>query len=154
VDAYSLLKLVHVVAVVAFLGNIATGVFWKRHAERAGDARLVAHAFDGIIRSDRLFTLPGVVVIVATGLAAAVLGGFPILRTGWIRWSLVLFSASGLAYSVRVAPLQRRILALASGGGAFDWERYHALARAWEAWGAFALLAPLGALALMVLKPG
>jgi uncharacterized membrane protein len=153
---YDALKLVHVLAVVLFLGNITTGVFWKRHADRARDPRLVAHVFDGIIRSDRLFTMPGVIAIVVSGFGAAGVGGYPLLRTGWIVWSIVLFTISGLAFMLRVAPLQRRILALARASEAspFDWDRYRAWSRQWEAWGAFALVTPLLALVLMVLKPG
>jgi uncharacterized membrane protein len=154
---YDLMKLVHVLAVVLFLGNIALGLFWKRHADRTKDPRLVAHAFDGIIRSDRLFTMPGVILIVVSGFGAAGIGGYPVLGTGWIAWSIVLFTISGLAFMLRVAPLQRRILALARAAEAtspFDWDRYRAWSRQWEAWGAVALVTPFLALVLMVLKPG
>lgn len=153
---YLTLKLLHVAAVIIFLGNITTGLFWKAHADRTRDPRIIAHACDGIIRSDRLFTLPGVMLILVAGFAAAGVGGFPILGTGWILWSLVLFAVSGLAFMFRVAPLQRRLRALAREGsaeGEFDWERYHALSRQWELWGAVALLTPVAALVLMVLKP-
>ena len=153
---YLWLKLVHVTAVIAFLGNIVTGLFWHSHAARTRDPRLLAHAMDGIIRSDRLFTIPGVAVIIASGLAAAIAGGHPILGTPWILWSLVLFSVSGLVFVLRVAPLQVRLRVLAQAGaerGAFDWDGYRRVARAWEAWGLVALLTPVAALALMVLKP-
>ena len=49
----------------------------------------------GVIRSDRLFTVPGVFLILASGFFAAIRGGFPILGTGWILWTLVLFGISG-----------------------------------------------------------
>jgi uncharacterized membrane protein len=151
---YLILKLLHVVAVIAFLGNIVTGLFWHWHASRARDQRLVAHAMAGIIKSDAIFTIPGVMLIIATGLATAMIGGLPIVRTPWIMWSLALFMVSGIVFVVRVAPLQRQLRALSGGEGAgFDWPTYDALARRWEAWGALALATPLGALALMVLKP-
>jgi hypothetical protein len=38
----------------------------------------------GIISSDKLFTIPGVVVITIGGFSAAIYGGIPILKTGWI----------------------------------------------------------------------
>ena len=60
---YLWLKVIHVLAVVLFLGNIITGVFWHKHAERTRDPRLIAHTMAGVIRSDRLFTMPGVFVI-------------------------------------------------------------------------------------------
>lgn len=149
---YLALKLVHVAAVVLFLGNITTGLFWHRHAVRTGEPGRLAHAVDGIIRSDRWFTLPGAVVITVTGIGLAQVGGLPILGTGWIAASLLAFIASGAIFGMRVAPLQRRLLALARAP-AFDAAAYHALARRWEAWGAIALVLPLAAMALMVLKP-
>jgi uncharacterized membrane protein len=149
------LKLLHVVGVVLFLGNVVTGLFWHAHAARTRDPRLLAHAVDGLIRGDRLFTVPGVVLIVASGVTAAVAGGYPLLHTGWIAWSILLFTASGVVFVARVAPLQRRLLALASvGPGSFDWEGYRRAARAWELWGAVATATPAAAMILMVVKPG
>ncbi|MEK7348090.1 MAG: DUF2269 family protein [Candidatus Eisenbacteria bacterium] len=153
---YLLLKLLHLTAVIAFLGNVTTGLFWHAHAARTRDARLLAHTMDGIIRSDRLFTIPGVILITVAGFAAAILKSLPILGTPWILWTIVLFSISGFAFSYRVAPLQKQLRAMAREGaesGTFDYASYHALARRWEHWGAFALLTPLAGLVLMVLKP-
>jgi uncharacterized membrane protein len=152
---YLALKLLHVAVVIVFLGNITTGLFWHAHAARTRDPKLLAHTMDGIIRSDRLFTLPGVLVIIAAGVALAVYGHFPLLRTGWILWTLVLFATSGAVFGARVAPLQRELKAIAERGmqGTFDYSRYGALALRWEIWGAVALLTPVAGLALMVLKP-
>jgi len=153
---YLFMKLLHVIAVIAFLGNITTGLFWHRHAARTRDPKLLAHTMDGIIRSDRVFTIPGVVVIIAAGFAAAIYGGYPILRTGWILWTLILFIVSGLIFMIRVVPLQRQLRALAEAAvqsGAFDYARYHALAVRWEIWGGLSLLTPVAGLVLMVLKP-
>ena len=153
---YLPMKLLHIVAVIAFLGNIATGLFWHIHAARTRDPRLLAHTVEGIIKSDRLFTIPGVVVIIASGIMTAVSGGLPLLRTGWILWTLVLFGTSGLVFMAFVGPLQRQLLALAqagSGKGVFDYAGYAVVAKRWEFWGAVALLTPLAGLMLMVLKP-
>jgi uncharacterized membrane protein len=153
---YLLLKLLHVAAVISFLGNIVTGLFWHAHAARTRDSRFIAHAMDGIIRSDRIFTIPGVVLIIVSGVATAVVGGYPLLRTPWILWSLVLFSVSGAVFVARVAPLQRKLRDIARNpldGGSFDWAHYQRVARVWETWGALALVTPIAALVLMVLKP-
>ncbi|MCA1713619.1 MAG: DUF2269 domain-containing protein [Gammaproteobacteria bacterium] len=153
---YLLIKLLHIIAVVAFLGNITTGLFWHAHAARTRDPKLLAHTVEGIIRSDRLFTIPGVIGIIITGLVAAKYAGFPILKTGWIAWTLAAFALSGLLFMVRVAPLQRQLLALASAGtqsGSFEYAAYKALTIRWEIWGAAALLTPFAGLVLMVLKP-
>ena len=153
---YLWIKVLHILAVVLFLGNIITGVFWHRHAARTRDPKLLAHTVAGLIRSDRLFTMPGVLVIIGSGVFAAIQAGLPLLKTGWILWSLVLFAISGLLFMTQVAPLQKQLLALAQSGaskGSFDYGAYHRLAARWEFTGTVATLTPLAALALMVLKP-
>lgn len=153
---YLIFKFFHIAAVILFLGNIITGLFWKAHADRTRDPRVIEHTLLGIIRSDRWFTIPGVIAILIGGFGAAIVAQIPILGTGWILWSIVLFILSGLAFSFRVAPLQTQLAALAQAGvesGQFDWARYHSLSRTWELWGLFALLTPVAAVVLMVLKP-
>ena len=153
---YLAMKTLHILAVVLFLGNIITGLFWKAHGDRSADPRIIAHTLKGIIRSDRLFTLPGVLLIVLFGVAAAVVGELPLLRTAWIWQAIVLFTLSGLAFLFQVAPLQRQLLAYARAAVAGEpWEpaRYRRLSLRWELWGLVAILTPLGALALMVVKP-
>jgi len=149
------LKLLHLVAVMLFRGNITTGVFWKEIADRTKDPRIIAHTMAGIIRSDRLFTVPGVVWILIGGFGAAILGHYPLLHTRWISWSIVLFTISGIAFMARLVPLQRSLLQLARAGegGEMDWPKYHAQSRQWAIWGLIALAAPIVAMGLMVTKP-
>ena len=151
---YQILKLIHVAAVIIFLGNIITGLFWKAHADRTKDIRFIAHTMHGIIRSDRWFTIPGVIVITMTGVLAAIQAGLPLLRTGWIFWSLVAFSVSGIIFAWRVAPLQKQILALTTNtsDSAFPWDRYRSKSLQWEIWGFVATVSPIIAVVLMVLK--
>jgi uncharacterized membrane protein len=154
--SYLVWKLIHVLGVLLFVGNITTGILWKVQAERTRDPALIAHACAGLTRSDRFFTMPGVMLLVIAGIVAAIGGNFPILGTGWILWSIVLLTISGLAFMLRVAPLQRRMHALAAAAakdGQLDRAAYDAASRSWNVWGIIALLAPLVAVALMVLKP-
>src|SRR5688572_9782946 len=153
---YLTLKFLHIVGAILFLGNIITGVFWKAHGDKSRNPAVMAHALDGIIRSDQLFTLPGVIIIVAAGFAGAIMGGIPLLRTEWLAGGIILLTISGIAFVARIAPLQRQMrdLALANPDPAtFDWAAYDRLSRGWAIWGAIALLAPLLAAALMVFKP-
>ena len=145
-------KLIHIISVVMFLGNITTGLFWAAHANKSRDFKLLASTFEGIIKSDRWFTVPGVVGIVISGIAAAVQGEYPILGTGWIFWPIVLFSISGVAFGFRVAPLQHRILHLArtasdSEEASAEFQRTF---KSWEVWGLFALITPVAAMIIMV----
>ena len=153
--SYLVWKLVHVLAVIAFVGNITTGILWKAHADRTREPALIAHACAGLTRSDRVFTMPGVLLIIIAGIAAAMIGHLPILGTGWILWGIVLFAVSGAAFMLRVSPLQRRMHAIAVAGvnGQMDWPAYEAATRSWNLWGLVALLTPTLAVVLMVLKP-
>ena len=153
---YLILKALHLFAVAIFLGNIITGLFWKAGADRTGDARARAQALDGIIASDRWFTVPGVVLVIATGVAMSLLAGLPILRTRWIAVSLLLFVLSGVIFASALAPWQRRLHAMArtaADGGHWDAAGYRHLSLRWEVWGLIAIALPLGALVLMVMRP-
>ena len=153
---YLALKVIHLLAVIMFFGNIVTGLFWKLLADGSHDPMIIAHALRAIIRLDRWITLPSIVLIVAAGVAAAMAAHLPILGTFWISASIALFTVSGIAFGVWVAPLQARMRVLAEAGAtsdSMDWEAYRRLSRRWEFWGAVATLAPAVALVLMVVKP-
>ena len=152
---YGLLKSLHVLSVVVFLGNIITGIFWKVHADSGGELRGRAQALAGIIRSDRWFTLPGVVAIIVTGVLLANTLHLPLLGTRWILWALILFSISGVMFQFAVGPLQKKLLANVRAGIDGNWNEteYRRLSRAWQISGAVATIAPIAALFLMVMKP-
>lgn len=152
---YTYFKLIHLFAVMVFLGNIITGLFWMRIAVKTRDLKIISHTIKGIIKSDNYFTIPGVIIITAGGFMSAIYGHFPILHTGWILWSLILFSISGLAFSFRVAPLQKRINQFILNKDVLDeteWIVFNKLYLAWDIWGLIALLTPLGAFVMMTLK--
>jgi uncharacterized membrane protein len=153
---YIALKILHVAAVVVFLGNLVTGILWKLHGDGTKDPVIIRHTMAGLIRADRWFTIPGVVVILIGGFGAALIGGLPLLRTRWILWGIILFTISGTAYMRRVVPLQRQMLDVARAGvesGKFDWDAYRALTRSWNLWGTIALVAPALAMIAMIAKP-
>jgi uncharacterized membrane protein len=153
---YAFFKLIHILAVVVFLGNVFTGLFWMYQANKTRRLAIIHHTMKSIILSDRYFTVPGVVVIVAGGFAAAIQSSMPLLRTGWIFWSIVLFSTSGLVFAWKLAPLQKKITHFtdvkAEDETRFNWGAYQKLYKAWDLWGLVAILTPLLALGMMVLK--
>ena len=151
--AYFYIKLIHIIFVIIFLGNITVGLFWKMFAEKTKDTDKIAFAFKGIIKADRYFTVPGVIVITLFGIGLAMHAGYPLLRTGWILWSIILFIISGIAFMAKLVPLQKKLAALASDKEKFNWEEYHKLSKQWDIWGYVALLTPWIATVLMVIKP-
>ena len=153
---YIALKILHVAAVVIFLGNLVTGILWKMHGDQTKDPVIIRHTMAGLIRADRWFTIPGVVLILIGGFGAALIGGLPLLRTRWILAGIILFAISGFAYAQQVVPLQRQMLTVARSGvesGTFDWDKYRALSRRWNVWGTIALIAPVLAMIGMIAKP-
>lgn len=146
---YLILKLVHVAGVVLFLGNITVGVFWKRASDRSGNAAIMAFTIDAIIAADRIFTIPGIVLLLIGGVAASFVGGIPILSTGWLLWGLIAFILSGLAFG----PLSRAQRKLSLAAHADDLASYERVSKSWALWGTLALAFPIIAFILMILKP-
>ena len=152
---YIYFKLIHIAAVILFLGNIITGLFWMHIAVKTKDLKIIHHTMYGIIKADRYFTIPGVIVITTAGILAAIYGHFPIIRSGWIFWSIILFSISGLAFGFKVAPLQKKIYKLSANkkdSSDFDWLSFKKVYLKWDIWGIIALVTPLAAFVMMTLK--
>jgi uncharacterized membrane protein len=129
---YRALLLVHLLGVAAFLSNAVAALFWKARADRGRDPAVVAHTFRTLVAGDRWITPIATAAIVITGIGAALVAGVPMLRTGWLLWSIVSFAGSGAV---------------------FGWERYESEARRWSRWAHVSLLLAFLAMALMTLKP-
>lgn len=72
--SYGYLKLIHILAVMIFLGNIITGLFWMHLAVKTKDLKIMTFTMKGIRYADRYFTIPGVVLITVFGFSAAIFG--------------------------------------------------------------------------------
>ncbi|MFZ4620986.1 MAG: DUF2269 family protein [Bacteroidota bacterium] len=149
---YTFYKLLHIVGVILFLGNISIGLFWLRIAVKSADPKILAHSLKGIIAADMIFTIPGVIIIAATGLMTAMVGQYPIMKTGWIVWPMTLFVVSGIVFMFFVAPVQKKMHALVSASENYDRTIFSSLYRSWNIWGSLALLLPIAAAVMMVLK--
>lgn len=146
---YVILKLIHVAGVVLFLGNITVGVFWKAYADRTRNIAIMASTMDGIIAADKVFTIPGIIILLIGGIGAAVVDRIPFLSTGWLLWGIVAFILSGLAFGP-LSRAQRRISMAAHAGNLQEYEEY---SKGWTLWGTLALIFPVIAFVLMILKP-
>ena len=150
---YLILVLIHVIAVIIFLGNITITPFWKLQAEKTKDRLHILNTWEGIIRADRFFTMPGVTILLVFGIGAALHGGFNLISTGWIFWSLIMYIISGVAFMVKVVPIQKKMVAFAKDESRFNWDEYQKLAKQWDIWGSLATITPWIAVIFMVLKP-
>jgi len=151
---YSIWKILHLFFVLMFLGNIITGLFWGQYAHRTKDFEFIGKIFRGIIKSDRIFTIPGIIGLTTAGIFGAMNGGYSLLRTGWIFWSLVLFSVSGIIF-IWLAPMQKKICEFVEENKFSDetWDAYKGMFFKWDLLGILATITPLVAFVLMVLKP-
>ncbi len=154
-DWYLLLKTLHIVGVVLFLGNIIVTGWWKVMADRTGDPTVIAFAQRQVTLTDWVFTLGGVLLLGGAGFANAGLHGIS-LATPWVLAGNVLFGLSGVAWAAVLIPVQIRQARLARGfarGGAIP-PQYWRLGRLWLVFGTIATVLPLAAIPVMVWKAG
>jgi uncharacterized membrane protein len=126
-----------------------------RIAVKKKDLKIISHTMQGIIKADRYFTIPGIILITTFGIMSAISAHYPIFHTGWILWSIILFSISGIVFSIKVAPLQKKIYNITStknDSTEFDWKNFDKIYFQWDVWGLIALVTPLIAFVMMVLK--
>ena len=148
--AYLIFKLIHIFAVILFLGNIIIAVFWKGQGDKSDDPKIMAHTIRGMIRADRYFTMPAVAFLILAGFGAMGIGYIP-FETGWIIWGLILIIISAAAFMAKVVPAQKKLLKIAEADS-FDQQQYDAVSKEWNLWGSIAAIAPIIAVVLMVLK--
>ncbi|WP_019140258.1 DUF2269 family protein [Noviherbaspirillum massiliense] len=153
--SYPLLKTIHIFGVLLFLGNIIVSGFWKAWADRSRDIDVIRYASRMIIRTDMIFTIVGIVVLLGAGHAMAPAYG-SVLEVPWIAWSYLLLAGSALIWLVVLVPVQlgqSRLLRRPAPDNIVP-ARYWLLARLWTLAGIIATLLPLPAVYLMVAKPG
>jgi uncharacterized membrane protein len=149
---YSLMKIVHVVAVVVLLGNLFMAPFWRKRLAAVGGAQARAAANRSVRVADLLFTLPGWVVVLATGIMLIIQRG---MRGGWLHLSLLLFLGWLVLWHVLVLRARKAMIdqadEAAAGGQASPELAQHE--RQWQQWSYLSALLAVLILILMVTKP-
>ncbi len=153
--SYTSFKIIHMLGIVLFLGNIIVTGVWKAFADRTRNAEVIAFAQRLVTLTDWAFTLSGVVLILVGGYGMAAAAGYDLRSTSWLVWAQAAFLASGVIWAAILIPVQIRQARLAEGfenGGAIP-ALYWRLNRRWYFWGVLATLIPLTNLYVMVAKP-
>jgi len=154
-NAYLILKSLHILGVVIFLGNIIVTGWWKVMADRTRNPVIIAFAQRQVTLTDFVFTAGGATLVLATGVGNAMLHGMDFLRIGWLAWGFWLFVISGLIWALILIPVQIRQARMArrfQAGGDIS-QSYWTLGRIWIVFGLLATLIPLANLYWMVFKP-
>ena len=153
---FQVLLALHILAAVVFVGNIITAAFWKVRADRSGNLETIAITARSLLQADYVFTAPGIVVLLITGIWMVGLSDWARFQEPWLGGSFVLLIVTGIIWLAVLLPQQRRMVRLAQEGadaGALSPE-YRRAGRIWSMFGGVATLLPVLILFLMVFKPG
>ena len=153
--SYDAFKVMHLLGVVLFLGNIIVTALWKSLADRTAEPRVIAYAQRLVTLTDWLFTAGGVTFLVIGAYGMIAVGHLDALHTPWLLWGQGLLAGSGVIWLAALLPIQTAQARLARGfaaGGPIP-PRYWQLNRLWMVFGILATLLPLGNLYVMIFKP-
>jgi uncharacterized membrane protein len=103
----ALLKTIHVLAAILFVGNVIVTGIWAQmsyNARKSSDFLLAARA---IVVTDWWFSVGAGSVLVQSGIWLAYFRGTPIWGTPWIRQAILALSGSTLLWLLVVVPAQR-----------------------------------------------
>ncbi|HBH00229.1 MAG: DUF2269 domain-containing protein [Rhodobacteraceae bacterium] len=153
-DAYLLLKWLHILSATVLFGTGIGTAFQMVMAMRNGDPAVIHGVARAVVAADWIFTTPAGVIQPATGLALVWLSGTSLTAD----WLLLTYAAYLLAFAcwAPVVLLQMRIRDLAAAAmqaGVPLPARARQLYRIWFALGWPAFLALAGVFWLMVTKP-
>ncbi len=153
---YLLLKFLHILGGIVFVGNIIVTAFWKIMADRTRDAGIVAFGQRVVNLTDFLFTSLGAFTLIITGLMMVHSFSEDLWSVPWVAWGMGLFLASGLLWAVVLFPVQVKQAWLARSfaeSGEIP-DQYWRLGRIWIVFGVLATLLPLINVYFMVFKSG
>jgi uncharacterized membrane protein len=146
------LKVVHVLAVAVLLGNLLMAPFWRKRLVALGGVQARAAANRSVRVADLIFTLPGWVVVLATGIMLIINRG---MQGGWLHLSLLLFLGWLVFWHVLVLRSRKAMITqaeeAASGGQAPPELAQHE--RRWQQWSYLAAGIVVLILILMVIQP-
>jgi len=115
-----LMKILHVLAVVVLLGNLLMAPFWRKRLVALGGAQARAAANRSIRTADLMFTLPGWVVLLVTGIVLSINRGWKLAIS--LDISMALFLVWLILWHVFVLRARKAMIAqaeeAASGGQA------------------------------------
>ncbi|MBK1680928.1 DUF2269 family protein [Rhodocyclus tenuis] len=154
-DTYLLLKSLHVLGAILFLGNVIVTLWWKLMANRTRQPVVIAFAQRQVTLTDYVFTFGGAGLVLVSGVANIWLQGWDITQSRWLGWGSALFLVSGLLWLLILIPIQihQARLARQFADGTEIPAAYWRAERVWVVVGVIATLLVLANVFWMVYKP-
>lgn len=155
---YSTLKILHLLGVIIFMGNIIVTAWWRVMADQTGDYRIIAFAQRQVILTDIVFTLGGVVLLATAGFGMVFHMNENIMEEisaqRWLWWGYTLFIISGVIWVAVLIPIQiiqSRMARKFAVTGEIP-KQYWLYGKIWLAFGIVATVVPLANMYWMVIK--
>ena len=152
---FQIILAIHILSGVVLVGNLITSAFWKVRADQTSNLETISSTCRGLARADCMFTIPGIVVLLATGILLVALTGWQRFEQFWLGLSFLLLIVTIVIWFAALLPLQRRMVRLSQEGlarGELD-PAYARTSRRWSMVGGIATLLVVIILFLMVLRP-
>lgn len=117
---YRFLKFIHVVGFALFLGSILGHIVASRAGPDVGDTAVLLYARDTVVLASRVVTLPGLALVILSGIGMARVGLSGLPRQSWFRihaalsFVITLATLAAVAAAGDIADLAK---ALAEGRG-------------------------------------
>ena len=147
-------KVIHILGVILFMGNIVIVPLWITYALNSGNNRIICFAMKTICWADILFSIPGILIVLISGLMLApVWGGYQ--NTSWIMGSLILLALSGVPAipTLRAQYKLYRLSYESFGKNLLEESEFKRTLWIWSFWGTIAIILPLISFILMIVKP-
>lgn len=147
--SYQWHKILHLIGVMLFMGNMIVGPVWFSYAYYSGNPVLLRFAARLLGLTDVYLTIPGIALTIINGLfLATALGGSRLLP--WLYWSIILLLLMW-AISIPVIFIQEKMYREIDAEKPNE-ERLKRLLNQWAVWGTLVTIPPSIIFYLMVAK--
>lgn len=151
-NTYLWLKVVHILGVVMFLGNIIITGWWKNMADRTKNPQIIAFAQRQVTVTDWIFTAGGSLILTIAGALNVHTSWSYSMK--WLQWGIGMFVISAIIWVVVLIPTQIKQAKMAEEfdvSGVIP-DHYWKLCWRWNFWGALAVIIPAIAIYFMTFK--
>lgn len=153
-NAYLWLKVIHIIGVMLFMGNIIITGWWKNMADATKNPQIIAFAQRQVTLTDYIFTFSGILILAIAGFANVYLHQIS-YTIPWLKNGVIYFLISGLVWLFILIPVQAKQAKMAREFAVTNEipASYWRLCTIWNLFGLLAIFLPLATVYFMVMKP-